>query len=63
MQSAEKLRKSILNIIKHYQVAPYIMFVHEPNEHEDCDETSLCKRPGYSPTKIKLEDTAAIEGH
>ncbi|XP_064382205.1 uncharacterized protein LOC135331087 [Halichondria panicea] len=49
-QSADNLRKNILNIVKHYQ-----------NEHSDCNEASPCKRPGYKPTKIKLEDPLAIE--
>ena len=30
-------------------------------EHSDCNEASPCKRPGYKPTKIKLEDPLAIE--
>ncbi|XP_064398007.1 uncharacterized protein LOC135344697 [Halichondria panicea] len=51
-QSAEKLRKSILNISKHYQ-----------NKHDDCEESSFCKCPGYRPTKILLKDPAAIEAY
>ena len=31
------------------------------DEHEDCDKSSLFKHLGDSPTKIKLEDPAAIE--
>ncbi len=33
------------------------------NEHSNCNEVSSCKCPGYSPTKIKLENPLAIESY
>ena len=48
-QSADQLRKSVLNIINHYK-----------NKHDDCHPTSRCKTdPYYEPSKTITDDPKA----
>lgn len=73
-QSPTKLRESILNIISHYQVSqkhrvPFLcMTLHNSscytkNKHSQCHEESFCRRSGYSPSKLRLTDPAAIQAY
>lgn len=58
-----KLRASIMNISKHYQVLwqrwtwkifRYIFFLQ--NEHTNCHCDSPCRHPAYRPSKVLLTD-------
>ena len=73
-QSPTKLRESILNIISHYQVSQkhivsfLCMTLHNSscytkNKHSQCHEESFCRRSGYSPSKLRLTDPAAIQAY
>ena len=76
-QSPTKLRESILNIISHYQVSQKHIIVsslhvcmtlhnsssYTKNKHSQCHEESFCRSSGYSPTKLRLTDPAAIQAY
>ena len=65
----EELRNSILNISQHYQVCCWLLmslcFVEQcycqQGNHTKCHKDSLCHSATYSPRRIVLRDSQAIE--
>ena len=68
---AEELQKSILNIIKHYQVCfvlkngsfhlLYACILQPQEDHSNCYAESFCRKPNYAPSKVPLTDPQVIE--